>query len=135
MATTPCYCQVCFPNTFITRQPIHSPQLAVVLYALFRQEVGTGALAFLHISQYDYQPYRVQLGSLLGFFGDFVVIQVDSCEPPDIYYLAILAHWVDLDKFIWDPFFYLQCGGLLLGERFMQLEWRGELSRRVEGRN
>jgi hypothetical protein len=73
---------------------------------------------------FDHLPIYVQVGPLVGFYGPFAVLQLDDTyQVPR--FLMILGHWIELENFVWDPFYYEQYGGLWLDyEEFVPLEWR-----------
>ncbi len=122
LPTTPitCFFDHVLDNKLLISQPQIPQQLAYVTMTSLCRELSSGTMAVL--CRCHYLHLHAQIGALVGFHGKFAVFELDICDPPGIRFLAILAHWVDLDSFRHDPSYLLQFGGIQLDDRFIPLE-------------
>ena len=119
---------------FIHRAPC-SPDLGYVMYAPNSHNIVSGSYVALRLTNTPSDlSFGAQVGSIIGLYGSFTVIELTASGLPRLQYIAILGHWIVRERFTWDPWYYIWLGGIVLEDRFVPLQpmmW-GEQRRNVE---
>ena len=99
------------------------PQLAFVSYAPLSANIGTGSFIALRLSpNTNIPPFGAQAGSIVGFYGRFAILELSASGLPQLQFIAILGHWLELEQFNWDPYYYIWWGGIYFGNFYLQLQ-------------
>ncbi len=86
-------------------------------------ELSTGTTLFLFTIHHNCYPVQARIGALIGYYRNRAVFIIEACNYPQVQYLALNPHWVDLHNFVQDCS-YVESGGISMGNHNIPLEWR-----------